>query len=82
MREFGLIEVWLTWNKADANRCIGQSKGKRIIFKSLTKKDLIGPGLILIIGYCVAFVVFLGEKLYAFTTTTPVIFIKKVNFNV
>lgn len=65
MREFGLIEAWLSWYKADASRCHGRSKEKRIVFKALSIKDGTGSGLILLYGVSVAIVVFIGEHVYA-----------------
>lgn len=54
MREMGLIDGWMNWYKADANKCIGLARTKRLVYKSLTIKDLMGPGLLLIIGFCVS----------------------------
>lgn len=73
MREFGLVEAWLTWYKADASQCLGKSKAKKILFKSLSIKDGTGLGLILFFGFSLAFFVFLCEFIYALLTTTKII---------
>ena len=65
MRELGLIDHWLTWYKADASRCIGQSKARHIAFKPLSIKDGTGLGLISLFGFSIALVAFIGEHLYA-----------------
>ena len=64
MREFGLTNIWLSWYKADASRCLGKQR-KRIDFKPLTNKDLIGLWLILPAGYSLALVSFICEHLYS-----------------
>lgn len=70
MRDMGLIDAWMDWYKADANRCIGLVRSKRIELKSLTTKNLMGPGILLTIGYCISILVFIGEHLFAVFSTS------------
>ena len=73
MREFGLIEAWLTWIKADASRCLGSSKEKQVAYKPLSIKDVTGLGLILFFGFGLACFVFICEHLFALFTSIKVI---------
>ena len=72
MHESGLIDHWLTWYKADANRCIGQSKEKRIAFIPLSIYDLTGLGSILLFGLIVAFFAFIGEHYLLLKKRLPI----------
>lgn len=61
MREAGLTDVWLTWYKADASRCIGIVHDKRPTFKLLALVDMSCAGLVLFVGYCASFFAIAGE---------------------
>ena len=69
MRELGLINTWLGWYKANADRCLGQLKEKRITFTPLTNDDLVGLWLILPVGVSLAIVAFVSEHVYALIRT-------------
>ena len=64
MREAGLTDIWLTWYKADASRCIGMVHQKRPTFKPLTLVDMSSAGLMLVVGYCVSFIVLTCENIF------------------
>lgn len=66
MREAGLTDVWLTWYKADASRCIGIVHNKRPTFKPLTLMDISSAGIVLLVGYCVSFFVLVCENIFCF----------------
>jgi len=66
MREGGLTDIWLTWYKADASKCIGIVHQKRPTFKPLTLVNMSNAGLVLLVGYCVSFIVLTCENIFCF----------------
>jgi|688.fasta_scaffold418678_1 ionotropic glutamate receptor len=69
MRAIGLIDIWTRWYQPDVRQCLNEAdKITKTAPKRepprLSRKNLTGAFVVLLIGYLVSFLVFLVENIF------------------